>query len=100
MTIILWSVKLFPHVENGSHWDWGFGNYTLSKFIKTCCSKINTEMVSSKIYETNFKSYYKNTRYLQMWLLIIILLVKVYLKYLNVKKWICPLGCTSNWGIK
>ena len=47
------------------------------------------KLVSLKIYKTNFKIYYKNTnnlpRYLQIWIMILLLLVKVYLKYLNVK---------------
>jgi len=45
--------------------------------------------MSLNIYKTNYKIYYKNTtnllKYLQIWLSIVILLVKVYLKYLNVK---------------
>ena len=47
------------------------------------------KLVSLKIYKTNFKIYYKNTnnlpRYLQIWIMILSFLVKVYLKYLNVK---------------
>ena len=31
----------------------------VDKFIKTRCSKINTELVSLKIYKTNFKIYFK-----------------------------------------
>ena len=33
----------------------------IGTFIRTHCSKINTELVSLKIYKTNFKTYYKNT---------------------------------------
>ena len=47
------------------------------------------KLVSLKIYKTNFKIYYKNTnnlpRYFQIWIMILLLLVKVYLKYLKVK---------------
>ena len=61
----------------------------VDKFIKTRCSKINTELVSLKIYKTNFKIYFKKCTslptYLRIRLLTIILLVKVYLKYRNVK---------------
>ena len=45
--------------------------------------------MSLKIYKTDYKIYHKNAtnlpRYLQIWLLIILLLVRVYLKYLYVK---------------
>ena len=49
--------------------------------------------MSSKIYKTNLKIYYKITTnlpgYLQIWIIIIIIiiiiLIKVYLNYLNVK---------------
>ena len=41
------------------------------------------KLVSLKIYKTNFKIYYKNTnnlpRYFQIWIMILLLLVKVYL---------------------
>ena len=33
----------------------------VGKFIKPRCRKINTELVSLKIYKTNYKIYYKNT---------------------------------------
>ena len=38
-----------------------YNSYLLDRFIETHCSKINTELVSLKIYKTNFKMYYKNT---------------------------------------